>query len=789
MKKWAYRIGCFIFCCLMAGCAKPDKGTGKEPSGDEMAEAQEKAGKQATFWLYRENEVLNRYVAGAFVQAQGQMKGTKYEQYYPEISIKMVDKSYLTPEQYRKELQEALDAGNGPDLIFMDACNGVSPEDMADSGKLAPLEKAADWYGSDVPYIAGTLEAGQGGGRQYAVPVSLQCPVLFGIAEDMEDAGIDVEKRWGSLQELLEALLAAHEKTGKRILEDTQAVDWLEQYYTDAQDTELKGLLEKVRAACGTDGGPFAAYHALDEGTALLCGCGVTDVHQMGLNLAMLPEGIEPAFLYVPASDGRRRAVVTQAVGVNADSAYVKELDAALSMYKSLMVTELAGISPIADKDYWDMGLDAYILCAKDHAPARDAAVIADKVPDKVKSAFRETVCGQTEEAVYAQPSRGGLEGDGGAAGDAEEKRVLTALYADGIPGMESSLTKWLEQAAEKFNSGSGEFYVQPIKVSEPRLVMALLTSYMFAGGTEPDIVLYSERSLNGGVIEEAWLSDLSDLLEEYAAQLDFLPEGMAGGVRKGKRVIGLPYAAEEYGVWYKRDTLEKAGLAESWKPQDLGALAEGARQMKELGGVETGLAWGYDPDCMKALFAFLEPEQISGSLKQAQDGSWRMSEDAWETYISLLVEMRDEGLSAPVGVNGGLTEEQAAQGLADGTVGMVLGGRSFEGWYGDEESQGMAFAPLTPMASVWMFAVSESCAHKEAAVEFWLGAMRSAEYGGIGDADVAALDSLSEGTKYALPCQGAAGNLEDLWNRICLSEQTAEELSGKEYWLYDIQE
>lgn len=300
--------------------------TAGKTAQEEEGVTEEKSVPELTIWLDSDSEYVVRKAMNNYAWLS-QSYGAGNEA-YPELTWKFVDKSYLTPEQIRAELEQELERGGGPDLIYIDEYNGIDPQALMESGYLMELEGITDkaLFSGEWQYLPGTLEAGQLEGRQLVLPVYVQCPVVFGIEEELLQAGLQTEEEYESLEELLEALTAAAERTGKQIFENPLAVDWIEAYCL-AGDTETKTaeLLDQVREHCGSAEGFFAPYESLENGESLLTGCCLDNLQKIAQNLSMIDKEKSIAFLPVPSWDGECRAVITQSVAVNANTSHPAE--------------------------------------------------------------------------------------------------------------------------------------------------------------------------------------------------------------------------------------------------------------------------------------------------------------------------------------------------------------------------------------------------------------------------------------------------------------------------------
>lgn len=247
MKKKGF-IAVVIFCLLLAGGAWAlygGSGTQKKDGGGQAADGSESSTDsekiKLTVWLDEDNEYeLRKQIRYNHDRREssgpGGISKEAKEKYFPDIQWELVRKNYLSPEQYRQELAEALEKGEGPDIIYMDTYNGVDPKGLMEAGALADLgDIAALW--KEVKYVPGALEPGQQDGKTYVMPLYMECPLVFGLTEELEQAGIQTEEMYGSLEEFLDALLKAQEKTGKQVFENDAAIDWLEQNYMPDERT------------------------------------------------------------------------------------------------------------------------------------------------------------------------------------------------------------------------------------------------------------------------------------------------------------------------------------------------------------------------------------------------------------------------------------------------------------------------------------------------------------------------------------------------------------------------
>lgn len=424
---------------------------------------------EITIWVDQDSEYVIR-MALVNYEWLGRGYGGENEN-FPVLSYNLVDKSYLTPEQFGQELEQELQAGRGPDLIYIDEASGISPQYLMESGYLLELKditkntlREGNWE-----YLPGVLESGQMQGKQYVLPVYIQCPVVFGVEEVMEQAGLDTEEGYQSLRELLEALIEAAEISGKQIFEDTTAVDWMEEYClpqegSGADEEEiryLRDLLARIREYCGEEKHYFAPYEALSSGKSLLSGCTLEWKQKMAQNLGMMEQDQSIAFLSIPSWDGDVRAVIRQSVAVNANSLYPSETLALMRIFQESYVN--SGIysgryfPAVAASIYWQDSLSASLLSQIVPYVKKGRYISkTDRLSRQFVKNSQEAVTDAVFENVPAAHTGGAEEQE-----ELTEKKVLTVGFDDRGMGEEHPIYRWLKNTAE--NNSNEDFHIQII--------------------------------------------------------------------------------------------------------------------------------------------------------------------------------------------------------------------------------------------------------------------------------------------------------------------------------------
>lgn len=372
--------------------------------------------------------------------------------------------------------------------------------------------------------MAGTLEAGQKEGKQYLLPVSVQCPVIFGIEENLSEAGILREEGYQNLTEFLETVLLAAEKTGKGIFEDAAAVDWIEQHcvlekentleVSAAELDELERLLDEVREHSGDNGAFFAPYERISSGDFLLSGCSLADKAKMAQNLALFDQDQEICFLELPSWDGKTTAVITQAVGINSASKYPEEASALVQAFQTTFANSAYSLNDfpaVVNKEFWDTQLSSYFDTMKiDPLAEYEEQMNHISSGGSLNRKWKKTVQGAVTDAVYPKYEMDAWS-ESKEGTDPEERTVITVYFYDHGMGMESVIYEWLSHAAASFEESTVEIQLISTACTTP-LVDA---EYMEKAGIGPDILLASAGYFRGYNLID-WYTDLTPYLEQY---------------------------------------------------------------------------------------------------------------------------------------------------------------------------------------------------------------------------------------------------------------------------------
>lgn len=515
------------------------------------AAAEEAAVPELTIWVDpASEEVIRNAMVNYKWLCQSYGAGSDF---YPDLTWKLVDKSYLTPAQFRRELVQELEAGGGPDLIYMDEFNGISPQVLMESGYLLELEHITEknLTGGEWKYLPGTLEAGQAEGKQYVLPVYVQCPVVFGAEAGLIQAGMDTENGCQSLRELLEAMIAAAEKSGKYIFENDSAVEWIETYCLPVDSgkeraKELEELLEQIRGCCGAEKGFFSPCETLNSGESLFSGCSMESIQKTAQNLGMMDGETDMAFFPVPSWDGEIRAVITQSVAVNSNTSYPAEARALAGIFQEIYVNQGVSLGKFlpacGERGYWQEVLDGSFWSTQT-VYCKEGRVVS--ATEQTGRRFLQATLRAVTDAAYQSTEaihREGMED----AGKPEEKKVLTVAFSDRGMGELYPVYQWLQDTADGWEDETVHIQLVPIRMENNIRQMNMR-------GAAADLVLCvsgmfdPEHSFPD---EAGYYADLTELLEEReelrVVEADGEIKGISCGIQDSENGYDFAFSVSE---------------------------------------------------------------------------------------------------------------------------------------------------------------------------------------------------------------------------------------------------
>lgn len=786
-KRLALAIICVLL-TLTAGCTeKKENGnrtTKNQKEQEQKEQTKDDTQTEITIWTddYNSLDIRERLHWYAY----GKKTSTQAEE-YPDVTFRLVDKTHLTAGQYRQELEEALKKGEGPDIIFMDEYNGVHPLELMESGRLLDVGDISTLFGEPAGYAAGVREAGGKDGGTYIVPFYMECPVAFGYTDVLQEAGIQTDSMYGSLEEFLDAVLLAAERTGMDAFEDDEATDWLERYAMSSGQKALKKKLEKVRAMCpdrkkeeseGNRPDYYAAYRRLEAGKCLLGGCGLYHFEKLAANVSLMDTDREVSMISIPDSDGEFGGLITCAAGVSSATKHPQEaIQVLLQMrYGNVLRPDL---DVRADKkmEYGLSGCNAYQTLP--NSVMAEIGLFREFPRDRLKDYYRHSFEAVTR-ASYVQQY-----------GDRErvvpscaKEKTASICYWDHGEGEGYPFSEWLRQSAAEYEQNGGTC-MQLL----PDNSLPFFYRLFDEDGLSPD----------GIIMNDSWAdytkgTDFTELLKESEEELASFPQIVRNGIQFEGDTVGLPISAAEYGIWLNRKALKAAGISQDWVPADVLELTEGLRKLKKAAGGKPGAILS---GVAEPLAAFVGGEEL---FVLQDDGSYKCRRDRWELFLSVLLLWKDENLvtpetstmdSKPIPENGVLPKN-AIKDLAAGRIGAVIGSSTYSGWFNGsyglalpkKQKDNVFFVPLSPMVTTEMIFVTAKSERAKEIFDFWKALLLGDTYEeAMRKKNVIPLTQLSDCVRQFRPCQRSQYSGTDLWKAIWEEDATAAGLAEEYPW------
>ena len=731
-----------------------------------------------TVYLYRENELLIRGAVTEYEKACQSAAGTPAEEFFPEITWNLVDKSDLSQTEFQALLWEELEAGGGPDLLLTGPGGFLDARSLLESGCLYDLAEYETMFIRDglenyEKYMPGSLEAGQLDGTQYLFPLTVELPVLVGRTEDLTEAGLDTT--WTDFDAFSQNLLAAQEQSGRAAFAETSTLEWLEDY---GGGTETLSALES-----GEDSSFFLPYQALSGGQCLLSGCGKENFYQLIQNLILTEDPSQFSFLFVPNQDGEVLAEVSRAAGVNQNSKNPKAALAALygleKAYSSLWGAEDLSSGAGGDETYAlisNANITALYSCYQDYALQKNTSSFGVGWCTQ----FLEQIESETAGAVLKSQTLSSEDSDSGES--LTSRPVVTVLYNGNGMGTseEAPLNGWLVPAA-KAQESEKESYVQLIPGFFEEEFLTSQFAEMEKSQAAPDLLIADlERSY---LSMEAFQPDsdtLSSLMEERRAELDSLFAVPWDTVLLDGKTAGIPVGLCTYGLWYNRDLLEELGWEEEAlleKPEQWSELVrEAAKQAGENGAEQPVQAWLYSNADVFGLVSCFTQETDLFALDE-QTASWSANRSLWSEAVADFYSLiQNTGLSECK------SSMDAFDQLLSGETLFVLGasslGKASSGMQPWEETS-LGYLPISSYVSGKAACLSANSQHPEAAFDFLLEALQTDSYAeNIRKLGLEPVTGEEKRDVVFLPLEQKVSSARDFWEALLEPDADVEELA-----------
>ena len=189
-----------------------------------------------------------------------------------------------------------------------------------------------------------------------------------------------------------------------------------------------------------------------------------------------------------------------------------------------------------------------------------------------VAAACSPSAIGSSGPTAAASRSTGGsgpLPSSGGVTG------TINVSYPD-----EAGLKpKYVEQAAAavKAQFSGADVKIDLQKVGDDDFYTKLLLA--LDSGTGPDVFHVGGSSI-GELADAGYIEPLDDYVSQWADWAQY-PAAVQSGVTYQKSVWAIPYGLDMRWLYYRKDDLQKAGLAADWQPANVQGILDAANAVK----------------------------------------------------------------------------------------------------------------------------------------------------------------------------------------------------------------
>ena len=191
------------------------------------------------------------------------------------------------------------------------------------------------------------------------------------------------------------------------------------------------------------------------------------------------------------------------------------------------------------------------------------AAVAAACSPSAVGTASPGPAASKPAGGSGPIPSGGGITG------------TINVSYPD-----EAGLKpKYVEQAAAAVKSqfSGADVKIDLQKVGDDDFYTKLLLA--LDSGTGPDVFHVGGSSI-GELADAGYIEPLDDYVSQWSDWAQY-PDAVKSGVTYQKSVWAIPYGLDMRWLYYRKDVLQKAGLAADWQPANVKGILDAANAVK----------------------------------------------------------------------------------------------------------------------------------------------------------------------------------------------------------------
>lgn len=201
--------------------------------------------------------------------------------------------------------------------------------------------------------------------------------------------------------------------------------------------------------------------------------------------------------------------------------------------------------------------------------------------------------------------------------------------------------------------------------------------------GDVPDVI-----HVGGNLIGELADANYIEPLDEYLGSWDDWkqwPDSVRGGVTYNSKVYAIPYGLDMRWLYYRKDDLQKAGLAADWQPANVQGILDAAAAVKKAAVpnvIPYALYAGPAGSSGTADHAFVPLLWAYGGELQDKDGKWIGDSPATKKVMAYYAKAYGDGLSPKEILTATKPWTAMREKLGNGGLALLFeGGWVYGGW------------------------------------------------------------------------------------------------------------
>lgn len=271
----------------------------------------------------------------------------------------------------------------------------------------------------------------------------------------------------------------------------------------------------------------------------------------------------------------------------------------------------------------------------------------------------------------------------------ASQTKGLTGTIIVSYPDELGVKPKYVDQAAQQVqsNNPSATVKIDLQKVSDdlyyPKLLLALQS-----GTDVPDVFHFGGDSI-GELADAGYIEPLDNYVNAWADWKQYPDSIKKGATYKGK-VWAIPYGMDTRWLYFRRDDLQKAGLAADWTPTKLDDVVAAAAAVKSKvsGVLPYALYAGQAASDGARDHAFVPLVWAYGGDVVTSDGNWIGNSAAIRKALAYYQKVYSQGLSPKEILTTTKPWTAMRAKLGDGSLALLFeGGWVYGGWQSKDQA------------------------------------------------------------------------------------------------------